>query len=521
MPNNIIFYFTDQQRWDTCGCFGQPLNITPNLDRLAREIPEAEVLVPDGAPHILPISLPGYKSEVVVRFLSDRGVYLSSGSACHRGRPSHVFAALGLPLLYEGIELVDRRLAHNHADECIVPKLIQLALLCNHGRCGDIDLVVYDVGAFHGLNHIVHTAVLCQTAEVSPPCHAVVRIFHVLQIGGPRSPEFVISGRFVYSNLRFAFLCVLIDDFKVGPQTGRGINPPGHPCVHIAVPLRLLFLGHGILHFRRAVLYRVLQGPVHHLENGFGMLAVQAYADETVHRITIDQDGRLLSVQRQVRPYYPIRFGMLYLVAVQRPVGNPPGTGHDSELAGHDVADHLGIRCPDIICRKVFLEISLVVPLVELGQDILVLLTDAGIFQCAIVVDPTTDPGLIGMEERREISQLGTKVVLAGRKHRSSSGLHQLVAKGLKLLDSLRQLFCGSDTHILQLVHIVVHLGSHLCRIRTYRQSIQLAVLFADIDEIAVEIVDILQIRASVHLIGLGQVKQSALTGQILEIVIP
>lgn len=37
MAQNIIFYFTDQQRWDTCGCFGQPLDITPNLDRLARE----------------------------------------------------------------------------------------------------------------------------------------------------------------------------------------------------------------------------------------------------------------------------------------------------------------------------------------------------------------------------------------------------------------------------------------------------------------------------------------------------
>ena len=37
MPNNIIFYFTDQQRWDTCGCFGQPLPITPNLDRLANQ----------------------------------------------------------------------------------------------------------------------------------------------------------------------------------------------------------------------------------------------------------------------------------------------------------------------------------------------------------------------------------------------------------------------------------------------------------------------------------------------------
>lgn len=34
---NIIFYFSDQQRWDTLGCYGQPLNVTPNLDRLAKE----------------------------------------------------------------------------------------------------------------------------------------------------------------------------------------------------------------------------------------------------------------------------------------------------------------------------------------------------------------------------------------------------------------------------------------------------------------------------------------------------
>ena len=37
MKKNIIFYFTDQQRSDTCGCFGQPLDITPNLDALASE----------------------------------------------------------------------------------------------------------------------------------------------------------------------------------------------------------------------------------------------------------------------------------------------------------------------------------------------------------------------------------------------------------------------------------------------------------------------------------------------------
>lgn len=34
---NILFYFTDQQRWDTVGCYGQPLPITPNLDRLAKQ----------------------------------------------------------------------------------------------------------------------------------------------------------------------------------------------------------------------------------------------------------------------------------------------------------------------------------------------------------------------------------------------------------------------------------------------------------------------------------------------------
>lgn len=34
---NIVFIFSDQQRWDTCGCYGQPLAITPNLDRMASE----------------------------------------------------------------------------------------------------------------------------------------------------------------------------------------------------------------------------------------------------------------------------------------------------------------------------------------------------------------------------------------------------------------------------------------------------------------------------------------------------
>jgi len=58
---------------------------------------EIEPVVPGGADHILPVSVPGYRSEVLLRFLSDREVYVSSGSACHRGKPSHVYAALNLP----------------------------------------------------------------------------------------------------------------------------------------------------------------------------------------------------------------------------------------------------------------------------------------------------------------------------------------------------------------------------------------------------------------------------------------
>jgi uncharacterized sulfatase len=34
---NILFIFSDQQRADTLGCYGQPLEVTPNLDRLAAQ----------------------------------------------------------------------------------------------------------------------------------------------------------------------------------------------------------------------------------------------------------------------------------------------------------------------------------------------------------------------------------------------------------------------------------------------------------------------------------------------------
>lgn len=34
---NVIVFFSDQQRWDTVGCYGQKLPLTPHLDRMAAE----------------------------------------------------------------------------------------------------------------------------------------------------------------------------------------------------------------------------------------------------------------------------------------------------------------------------------------------------------------------------------------------------------------------------------------------------------------------------------------------------
>ncbi len=67
------------------------------LETLRKAIPSLEVVSEGDAPHICAVSLPGYPSEMLVRDLSDRGICVSSGSACHKGKPSHVFAAMKLP----------------------------------------------------------------------------------------------------------------------------------------------------------------------------------------------------------------------------------------------------------------------------------------------------------------------------------------------------------------------------------------------------------------------------------------
>ncbi len=50
------------------------------------------------APYIMNISLVGLRSETVIHFLADKGIYISGGSACSRGARSAVLQSMGLPL---------------------------------------------------------------------------------------------------------------------------------------------------------------------------------------------------------------------------------------------------------------------------------------------------------------------------------------------------------------------------------------------------------------------------------------
>lgn len=50
----------------------------------------------DSLPYILNISVPGYRSEILLHFLEARGIFVSSGSACSRGAGSYVLNACGL-----------------------------------------------------------------------------------------------------------------------------------------------------------------------------------------------------------------------------------------------------------------------------------------------------------------------------------------------------------------------------------------------------------------------------------------
>ncbi len=65
------------------------------IARLERDIPKLKYLDTPSA-HILSISLPGWRSEVLMNALEAREVYVSKSSACKKGARSHVLEAIGM-----------------------------------------------------------------------------------------------------------------------------------------------------------------------------------------------------------------------------------------------------------------------------------------------------------------------------------------------------------------------------------------------------------------------------------------
>ena len=65
------------------------------LDELRAAIPELR-WIDSAAPHILSISLPGWRSEVLMNFLEAREIYVSRSSACKKGARSHVLESVGM-----------------------------------------------------------------------------------------------------------------------------------------------------------------------------------------------------------------------------------------------------------------------------------------------------------------------------------------------------------------------------------------------------------------------------------------
>ena len=82
-------------------CFGEYHQRLKDLrahavERLEKEIDDVAI-IGGGAPQLLSVALPGYRSEVIMNFLEAREIYVSKGSACKKGHRSQVLEAMKLP----------------------------------------------------------------------------------------------------------------------------------------------------------------------------------------------------------------------------------------------------------------------------------------------------------------------------------------------------------------------------------------------------------------------------------------
>ena len=81
---------------------------------LAAALPQLKVISPGDAPHIFAVTLPGYKSEVLVRFLSDREIYLSSRFRLPPGKAQPCLCRPGTAQALAGRGPADQPLPPHH-----------------------------------------------------------------------------------------------------------------------------------------------------------------------------------------------------------------------------------------------------------------------------------------------------------------------------------------------------------------------------------------------------------------------
>ena len=91
------------------------------------EIDGLTVNSPAQFPYILNISIPGIPSEVLRNFLSESGVYVSTGSACSKGHRSYVLTAMGLDtgVIDSAIRISFCRFNTEEETDCLAQSLLR------------------------------------------------------------------------------------------------------------------------------------------------------------------------------------------------------------------------------------------------------------------------------------------------------------------------------------------------------------------------------------------------------------
>lgn len=95
---NVIVFFTDQQRWDTTGVHGNPLELTPNFDRMAKEgVHFSHFFTPQ------PVCGPARGCFQTGMYATENGVYRNNISLSHDKKTlAHYFKEAGYQTGYIG-----------------------------------------------------------------------------------------------------------------------------------------------------------------------------------------------------------------------------------------------------------------------------------------------------------------------------------------------------------------------------------------------------------------------------------